>query len=161
MASRQKIVSTLKRGYYASARKSYGQIQTEQFNTTSIGRSYKYRGDRQAFRQRMAWQAQKNIQYAKRHGLPYVSQRKTEEMLTNSKIRNLQNGLNTLGFTDFRVTKKNVGHIGHLWELAKQYGYGSPSELVREMLKYELMSQGEIIFNTLTDVYLVFKDKRW
>lgn len=161
MASRKQLISTLRTGYYANPKKSYGRQQTEMFNAPSIGNSYKYRGDKQAYRQRTAWQAQKNIHYAQRHGLTYVSRRKSKQMLTANQIKNLQSGLNSMGFSDVKVNKDNVGHYGHLWELAQWYDERAGSNLVREMIRYEQLSQGEIEFNTISDVHEIFKGKKW
>lgn len=161
MASRKQLTNALRTGYYAKNRKSYGREQTERFNAPSIGRSYKYRGDRQAYRRRNEWRAQKNIRYAKSHDLPYVSRRKTKNLLTANRISNLQAGLNSMGLGNVKVTRNNVGHYGHLWELAQQYDERAGSGLVREMIRLEQLSQGEVEFNTISDIYNAFKGKQW
>ncbi len=66
-----------------------------------------------------------------------------------------------MGLGNIKVTKDNVGHYGHLWELAEQYDERAGSNLVREMIRLEQMSKGEIEFNTIPDIFNVFKGKEW
>lgn len=160
MASRKQLISTLRTGYYANPKKSYGQIQTERFNAPNIGRSYKYRGDRQATRRQLEWRAQRYRQYAQRHGLKVPSRAGARRILESQDIFRLEQSLKKTGY-DIDVNKDNAGHLGHLWNLAHSYDEKKYLQTMELIMKTEQLSQGNIVINTINDVYNLYHSKLW